>query len=380
MPMACCAGKPPPKMLVATLNNGVGQPRLGFGTVSPWKMSPDEGYVQEWVETAADTGFRYFDSSPMFRSKEEFEKGHSQPEVEIGKALHNLMTNKKMKRNQFFIASSCGNTHHSKQKTRECLMTTLKNVQLDFLDLYLIGSPCGIEEGGDLAPMDDKGKLKSSGVDYLETWEALESFVNEGLVRAIGLSNFSYRQLKRVIENCRIKPSVLQIEVNAFWVDKALIDYAHKQNVHVTAFSPFGAPERPWATKDSPNLLENESVLEVAKELNRTAPQVLIRYCTQMGLSVVVRGTSPTNMEQNFNCFGFALTDIQLEKLDKLNRRDGRAIYLPELMHHPDYPFNDFTDNVIAAEEGRGSDDKAEKAEKEEKPKSKNRTEEEVED
>jgi len=351
--MACCKPKMS-KMRVVTLNSGIGMPRLGFGVVAPWKMKQEDGYIEEWVKNAAKIGFRYFDSAPLFRSKEEYERGFSQPESELGTALQEMMTTKKIKRKELFIASSCGNTFHSKDKVRECLEMTLKNMQVSYLDLYLIATPCGIEEGGDLAPMDDKGKLTPSGVDYLETWEAMESFVNEGTVRAIGLSNFSLRQFRRILENCRIKPAVLQMEANAFWLDKALIDYAQKNDVHVTAFSPFGAPERPWATKDTPNLLENETVLEIAKEVNRTGPQVLIRYCLQMGLSVVVRGTSPTNMEQNYDSFDFALTDEQLERLDKLNRRDGRAIYFPELMHHPDYPFHDFSDNVLAAEAARG--------------------------
>jgi len=348
-------------MRVATLNCGIGMPRLGFGTVAPWKMKPDDGYIQEWVKDAVKVGFRYFDSAPMFRSKEEYESGYSQPEAELGKALSELMTTKKMKRKEFFIASSCGNTFHSRAKARECLEMTLNNMQLDYLDLYLIASPCGIEEGGDLAPKDDQGKLKPSGVDYLETWEAMESFVNEGLVRAIGISNFSLRQLQRILENCRIKPAILQMEANAFWVDKALISYAHKEDIHVTAFSPFGAPERPWATKDTPNLLENETVLQIAKEAKRTGPQVLIRYCMQLGLSVVVRGTSPTNMEQNYNSMDFMLNEEQIQKLDKLNKRDGRAIYFPELMHHPDYPFYDFTDNVLSGSDG-GSDGDAKAA------------------
>jgi len=349
-------------MRVATLNCGVGMPRIGFGTVAPWSMAADDGCVEKWVKDATNIGFRYFDSAPMFRTKEEYEDGLSRPEMELGKALRDLMTTKKMKRSEFFIASKCGNTYHSRAKARECLELTLRNMDLDYLDLYIMASPCGIEEGGDLAPMDDKGNLKPSGVDYLETWEAMEGFVNEGLVCAIGVSNFSLKQLKRLLQNCKIKPAVLQIEVNAFWVDKALISFAQKENVHVTAFSPFGAPERPWATEDTPNLLKDEKVLKVAEEVKHTAPQVLIRYCFQMGLSVVVRGTSPTNMEQNYNMLAFMLTDEHLKTLDSLNKRDGRAIYLPELMQHPDYPFYDFSDNELAKEAG-GGDDKSKKKE-----------------
>jgi len=341
---------------VVTLNNGVGMPRMGFGTVAPWKMRPDDGSIFKWVKTATDIGFRYFDSAPMFRTKEEFDQGYSQPETELGEAINDLIQTKKMKRNQFFIASKCGNTYHSKEKVRECLQTTLENMKLSYLDLYLIASPCGVEEGGDLAPMDDKGKLKPSGVDYLETWEAMEEFVNEGIIRAIGLSNFSLKQLQRVLDNCKIKPAVLQIETNAFWVDHTLIAYAQKNDIHVTAFSPFGAPERPWATEETPNLLKNETVLQVARQVQRTAPQVLLRYCIQKGLSVVVRGTSPTNMEENYNSFDFMLTDQHLKTLDELNKRDGRAIYLPELMHLPDYPFYDFSDNEMAKGEGASSD------------------------
>jgi len=352
--MSCCAPKTSSKLRVVTLNCGVGMPRMGFGTVAPWKLQAEDGQIENWVKTATATGFRYFDSAPMFRTKEEYERGYSQPEVELGKAVSDLITTKKMKRSDFFIASKCGNTYHSRDKVRECLEITLKNMQLDFLDLYIIGSPCGVLEGDDLAPLDDKGKLIPSGVDYLETWEAMESFVNEGLVRSVGVSNFSLKQLKRLIDNCKIKPAVLQIEVNAFWVDRTLISFAQKQDIHVTAFSPFGAPERPWATEKTPNLLKDEKVLVVAREVNRTAPQVLIRYCFQMGLSVVVRGTSPTNMDQNYQSIDFMLTDEHLKTLDTLNKREGRAIYFPELMHHPDYPFYDFSDNEAAKEEGKG--------------------------
>jgi len=298
--MSCCATGPA-KMV--TLNCGIGMPRLGFATVSPLKTKPEDGHIEVWVKNAVKVGFRYFDSAPMFRTKEEFESGYSQPEVELGKALNELMTTKNMKRKQFFIASTCGNTFHSKEKARECLEMTLRNMKLDFLDLYLIAAPSDVE--------DDKG------VDYLETWAAMESFINEGLVRAIGVANFSLKQLQRLVENCRVKPAVLQIEACAFWVEKALISYAQKENIHVTAFSPFGAPERPWDTNDTPNRNTNETKPKIAPEPKRTGQQDLIRYCTEMGLSVVGRMTSPTNMEQNYKGIEFMLTEEQMQKLDK---------------------------------------------------------------
>lgn len=136
----------------------------------------------------------------------------------------------------------------------------MKNLNSTYVDLYLIHWPFAYQEEGELFPKAADGSIAFSDVDFLDTWRALEKLVDAGLAKSIGLSNFNKAQTQRVLDNCRIRPAVNQIECHPYLTQQKLTAYLKSVGIVVTAYSPLGSPNRPWVTKDDPVLLEDPKV------------------------------------------------------------------------------------------------------------------------
>lgn len=126
--------------------------------------------------------------------------------------------------------------------------------------MYLIHWPMAYKEGGELFPMDDKGNTLFSDVDYVDTWKEMEKLVDSGLVKAIGVSNFNKNQIIRILQNATIVPAINQIECHPYLNQKKLMQFCKSKNIFITAYSPLGSPNRPWATSDDPVLMEDPKV------------------------------------------------------------------------------------------------------------------------
>lgn len=142
------------------------------------------------------------------------------------------------------------------------LTRSLRNFNISYFDLYLIHFPCAYREGNELIPMDDSGNVIFSDVDYLKTWIEMEKAVDQGLVKSIGVSNFNRKQIDRLLGHCRIKPVMNQIECHPYLTQSKLSEYCASKDIALTAYSPLGAPLRPWANANGePTLMEDEIVM-----------------------------------------------------------------------------------------------------------------------
>lgn len=317
-------------MEAALLNNGHKIPFVGLGT---WKSKPGE--VKAAVESAIDSGYRHIDCA--------FAYGN---EKEVGEALKNKLGNG-LDRKDLFVTSKLWNTKHKAEDVRPALVNTLKDLQLEYLDLYLIHWPIGWKSGDVVFPKDDEGNLQYSEVHYNETWPELEKCVDEGLVRSIGLSNFNSQQVDDVCANNRIKPAVLQVEIHPFLVQNELIAHCKKHDIHVTAYSPLGSGDRPWGKPDEP-VLEDKILKGVGDKYNKSVAQVCIRWQIQRGVSAVPKSVNPGRIAQNFDVFDFELTDEDMKTVTACNKpwrsckptivKNGETIERDA--HHPHYPFN----------------------------------------
>lgn len=149
-------------------------------------------------------------------------------------------------RDDVLITSKLWNTYHHPDVVETAIKNSLSDLKLDQLDFYLMHWPMGYFQGPELFPKDACGRIKFSHVDYIDTWKAMEALVEKKLTKAIGVSNFNKTQLERLLQNCKIKPVVNQIECHPFLIQTKLTDFCKSNDVAVMAYSPLGSPNRPW--------------------------------------------------------------------------------------------------------------------------------------
>jgi methylglyoxal/glyoxal reductase len=262
-----------PKKLSDTvkLANGVEMPRLGLGV---WKAKDGEE-VQNAVKAAIQTGYRLIDTAAVYKNEEG-----------VGKAIKESGVS----REDLFITTKVWNDDQGYESTLQAFEESRKKLGLEYIDLYLIHWPV-------------KGK-------YKETWKALEKLYEDGLVKAIGVSNFQVHHLKDLLADAKVKPVVNQVEFHPYLTQKELLAYCNEENIQLEAWSPLMQGE----------VVRVDVIKELAEKYGKTPAQIVLRWDLQHGVVTIPKSVKEHRIRENADVFDFELSQEDMDKLDALNK------------------------------------------------------------
>jgi 2,5-diketo-D-gluconate reductase A len=256
-----------------TLNNGVEIPQLGFGV---YQVPPEE--TADAVRSALEVGYRHIDTAEMYGN----EQG-------VGEGIRDSG----IPREEVFVTSKLNNGFHAHEDALKAFDGTLEALKFDYVDLFLVHWP-----------------LPGIDVDYVETWKAMEEIYRSGRAKSIGVSNFEVHHLRRLFGETEIRPAVNQIEVHPYLTQDPLRAFDAEHEIATEAWSPIAQGK----------VLSDPTIIRVAERHGRTPSQVTLRWHLQRGDIVFPKSVTRSRVEENFDVFGFELTEDDLREITALNR------------------------------------------------------------
>ena len=253
-----------------TLNNGVRMPVFGLGTF----RAGIGRQTREAVKFALDNGYRLVDTATIYGN-----------ERDVGQGVRESI----LDRSQVFITTKLWNSDHGYEKTKKAFNQSLKMLDVDYIDLYLMHWPVGGYR--------------------LESWKAMEVMYKEGLARSIGVSNFTIKHLDEILEGSDIVPAVNQVEFTPFLNQRELLEYCDGKGIQVESYSPLTKGQR----------LNEPALVKIAKASEKTPAQVLLRWSLQTGLVTIPKSTKPERMIENMQVFDFELSADEMKVLNGLD-------------------------------------------------------------
>ncbi|MFC2176207.1 aldo/keto reductase [Bacteroidota bacterium] len=287
-----------------TFRNGDTLDILGLGT---WKSKP--GDVYNAIRSAINIGYRHFDCAFIYMN-----------EKEIGRAFSDAFAAGDVKRENVWITSKLWNNFHKKEDVILGIKKTLSDLQLDYLDMYLVHWPHVFKKEFINATKAEE-TLPTNQVPHIETWSGMEKTVALGLAKHIGVCNFNKYKLKALSDQAEIIPEMNQVELHPLLHQTDLLEFCKKNGTHVTAYSPLGSPDRSAGLKaaDEPNLFEHPIIKELAKKHRCSEAQIMIAWAMERGTAVIPKSVSPERQKQNFEATNIQLLEEDMWSIASIN-------------------------------------------------------------
>ncbi|HTF72715.1 MAG TPA: aldo/keto reductase [Edaphobacter sp.] len=272
-------------------------PALGFGT-----LIPDSVVTVTATRDALEAGFRHFDCAERYRN-----------EREVGEALQAGLAAGGIAREDIFVTTKLWNSNHRPERVEPAFQASLERLRLNYLDLYLIHTPFAFQPGDDQDPRDQNGNvLYDRGVTLLDTWRAMESLVDHGKCRAIGLSDITLDGQMSSCESARIEPAVVQVESHPYLPETELLDFCKEKDIVFLAFAPLGHGMRPGP-------LEDPVISSIAARVGKTPAQVLLAWAIQRGTALLTTPGTAARAKENFD-----ISALPQDAVDEINRIQTR--------------------------------------------------------
>lgn len=290
-------------------------PTMGLGL---WKIP--NAQCADVVYNAIKIGYRHFDSACDYGN-----------EVEVGQGIARAIEDGLCTREDLRIVSKLWNTYHSEQHVKPALEKTLSDLGVDYLDSYLIHFPIAqafvpfetrYPPEWIFDPQASQPQIKTAPVPLFETWRAMENLVEQGLVKTIGVCNYSSGLLNDLMSYAVIKPADLQIESHPYLTQERLIRLAKSYDIAVTAFSPLGAMsyfELDMAD-EAESVLAQPIVIAMAEKYGKTPAQVVLRWGIQRGCTLIAKSAKVERLKENIDIFDFSLSEQEMTEIAALNK------------------------------------------------------------
>ena len=284
-------------------------PAVGLGTFGSDKYSPQQ--VSNAVFGAIKSGYRMIDCASVYQNEDR-----------IGDVLQRIFTETDIKRDDLFITSKVWNDMHRKVVT-SC-EKSLKDLQLDYIDLYLVHWPFPNYHapgcGGDSRNPDSKPFSKE---EFIDTWRQCEELVDRGLVRYIGMSNMTIRKLKEVLPECRIKPAALEMECHPSFQQPELFEYAVNHNIVPIGYCPIGSPSRPERDRTAEDIADTQmpEIVEIAEVHNVHPAIICLKWAVQRGQIPIPFSVKESQYLSNLRCVTEdPLSQEEMERIEKADK------------------------------------------------------------
>ncbi|RCI02450.1 NAD(P)H-dependent D-xylose reductase (XR) [Rhizopus stolonifer] len=292
-----------------TLNRtGQKMPLVGFGTA---RIPSEE--TEQVIYNAIKTGYRLLDCALFYGN-----------EAQVGKGIQKALSEGIVKREDLFVISKLWNNHHHKDSVKKAIDVTLKDLGLDYIDLYLVHWPMPN------IYMDPSEPKKITQNEFVlerspmhECWHAVEDLVDQGLVRNIGVSNFNVQLILDMFTYCKYKPAILEIEHHPYLQQKRLINWAASQEIHTIAYASFGPSvyngDVPNSVKHLQSFFEHPVIKKIAEKHNHGAGEILLKWSVQRGIVVIPKSVNVSRMKTNLDLFSFELDQDDLKEISDLD-------------------------------------------------------------